>query len=153
MKTPKLAIAMNYIDDNLISEAIDYTPTPSKMKTACFHHAIVAACLCLVVLGIARITVGFLSDQNTNTPVYGVLAEVIGIQDNGLYKVRITGEDQNFAKDDIIILHFDFVSNDSEIKSLKTGDIIAITYSTYKSVGNIYEISHGQIEIVQSSSE
>lgn len=46
--TPKLAIAMNYINDNLISGAIDYVPTQKKAKATWFRHVIVAACLCLV---------------------------------------------------------------------------------------------------------
>lgn len=52
VKAPKLAIAMNYIDDDLISGAIDYKPVPQKTKMAWFRHAIVAACLCLVVVGV-----------------------------------------------------------------------------------------------------
>lgn len=52
VKAPKLAIAMNYIDDDLISGAIDYKPTPPKANISWFRHAIVAACLCLVVVGV-----------------------------------------------------------------------------------------------------
>lgn len=52
MNIPKLAIAMNYIDDDLISWAIEYTPTPKKAKTTWLRHAIVVACLCLVVVGV-----------------------------------------------------------------------------------------------------
>lgn len=33
MNTPKLAIAMNYIDENLISGAIDYKPVHCKNNT------------------------------------------------------------------------------------------------------------------------
>ena len=40
MNTPKLAIAMNYIDENLISGAIDYKPTiPSKKVTLFKKHS------------------------------------------------------------------------------------------------------------------
>ena len=52
VKAPKLAIAMNYIDDDLISGAIDYKPAPKKANISWFRHAIVAACLCLVVVGV-----------------------------------------------------------------------------------------------------
>lgn len=49
---PKLAIAMNYIDDDLISGAIDYKPTRRK-NIAYFrkHIVAVAACFCVIVAG------------------------------------------------------------------------------------------------------
>ena len=54
VNTPKLAIAMNYIDDNLISGAIDYMP--QRRTTKRIYHiwtrwAAVAACLCIVMIG------------------------------------------------------------------------------------------------------
>ena len=52
MKTPKLAIAMGYIDDDLVSGAIEYKPIPKKIKNTWFRHAIVAACLCLAFVGV-----------------------------------------------------------------------------------------------------
>ena len=54
MNTPKLAIAMNYIDENLISGAIDYKPTiPSKKVTLFKKHIVaVAACLCVIVMAV-----------------------------------------------------------------------------------------------------
>ena len=55
VNTPKLAIAMNYIDDDLISGAIDYRPAPKKANIIWFRHAIVAACLCLAVVGVFRV--------------------------------------------------------------------------------------------------
>ena len=55
VKTPKLAIAMNYIDDDLISGAIDYKPAPKKANIIWFRHAIIAACLCLAVVGVFRV--------------------------------------------------------------------------------------------------
>lgn len=38
MNTPKLAIAMNYIDENLISGAIDYKPVHCKNNTYFWKH-------------------------------------------------------------------------------------------------------------------
>lgn len=53
-KTPKLAIAMNYIRDDLISGAIDYKPQKKASKHI-YHSwsklAAVAACLCIVLIG------------------------------------------------------------------------------------------------------
>lgn len=52
--TPKLAIAMNYIDDDLISGAIDYKPpirTNKSIYQSWTKWAAVAACLCIVMIG------------------------------------------------------------------------------------------------------
>ena len=53
--TPKLAIAIGYIDDDLVTGAVEYMPAQSKSKIAWFRHAIVAACLCLAVVGVFRV--------------------------------------------------------------------------------------------------
>ena len=53
--TPKLAIAIGYIDDDLVTGAVAYMPAQSKTKIAWFRHAIVAACLCLAVVGVFRV--------------------------------------------------------------------------------------------------
>lgn len=52
MKTPKLVVAMGYIDDDLISGAIDYIP--AKRKTIIYYcKYVVAVAVCIaVVLGI-----------------------------------------------------------------------------------------------------
>ena len=55
VNTPKLAIAMNYIDDDLISGAMDYKPAPKKANIIWFRHAIVAVCLCFAVVGVFRV--------------------------------------------------------------------------------------------------
>ncbi|HHV97466.1 MAG TPA: hypothetical protein GXX37_13550 [Clostridiaceae bacterium] len=151
MKTPKLAIAMGYIDDDLVSGAVEYKP--SLVKLVWFRYVAAVACLCLVLLGAIKITISLFPKSNTNTPVYGVLGEVVAIKDDGRYDVRITGEDQNFAKGDIVTINYDYVSNESGNRALKTGDIIAITYSTYEKTGTTYQITPGQIDIVQTSSD
>lgn len=51
MNTPKLAIAMNYIDENLISGAIDYKPVHCKNNTYFWKHIAAAACFCIIVIG------------------------------------------------------------------------------------------------------
>ena len=57
MNTPKLAIAMNYIDENLISGAIDYKPVHRKNNTYFWKHIAAAACFCIIVIGAySRIT-------------------------------------------------------------------------------------------------
>ena len=49
--TPKLAIAIGYIDDDLVTGAVEYMPVPTKKNPFWFRYVIAAACLCLVVVG------------------------------------------------------------------------------------------------------
>lgn len=50
--TPKLAIAIGYIDDDLVTGAVEYMPAPSKKFTHLWKHFVaVAACLCVVITG------------------------------------------------------------------------------------------------------
>lgn len=52
-QTPKLAIAIGYIDDDLVTGAIEYMPMPRKKTTHIWKHFVaVAACLCLVVTSV-----------------------------------------------------------------------------------------------------
>lgn len=153
VNTPKLAIAMNYINDDLISGAIDYMPPKRESKFLWFRHAMVAACLCLMIFGASRLVIEFLPEADTNVPVQGgVLAEVVNILDDGRYEIKITGKDQNFANDDIVIINCDYI-NSEEVGTviLNKGDIIAVTYSEFEKEGSTYEITPGQIHVVQSS--
>lgn len=49
--TPKLAIAIGYIDDDLVTGAVEYMPAHKNNIIAWFRYTIVAACLCFVVIG------------------------------------------------------------------------------------------------------
>ena len=51
MNAPKLAIAMNYIDESLISGAIDYKPVHRKNNTYFWKYIAAAACFCVIVIG------------------------------------------------------------------------------------------------------
>lgn len=53
MNTPKLAIAMNYIDDSLISEAIDYKPDRRRKSSYLWKYIAAAAACMVLVLGIS----------------------------------------------------------------------------------------------------
>ena len=49
MSIPKMAKAMGYIDDDLVSGAVEYKRT--KKKNSWMKWGAMAACLCLVVVG------------------------------------------------------------------------------------------------------
>ena len=74
---------------------------------------------------------GATSSDNENelsgTTLYGLTAEVVEVLEDDQYEVKVTGEDQNFAKGDIVIINY-YASDGFEDNSLKIGDIIAITY-------------------------
>ncbi|MBQ8766184.1 MAG: hypothetical protein IJZ16_05210 [Clostridia bacterium] len=52
MKTPKLAVAVGYIDDDLVSGAIDYIPVQRKNIIHYWKYVVVAAACISVILGI-----------------------------------------------------------------------------------------------------
>lgn len=53
MNTPRIAKAMDYIDDDLVSGAVDYKR--AKKKNSWIKWGAVAACLCLVVVGALKL--------------------------------------------------------------------------------------------------
>lgn len=66
--TPKLAIAMNYIDDNFISDAIDYTPIPHKRIIYFWKPFVaIAVCLCVVISSVWFSQYPY-SDEGRNDP-------------------------------------------------------------------------------------
>ena len=91
-------------------------------------------------------------DSDSNTPVYGVLAEIIEISSDGKYQVKITGEDKNFIIGDIVTINCKNINDSSNAPMLKIGDIIAITYSRYEKTSFSYEITPGQIHLIQPAS-
>lgn len=51
--TPKLAIAIGYIDDDLVTGAVEYMPAPSKKFTHLWKHFVaVAAVLCIAIIAV-----------------------------------------------------------------------------------------------------
>ena len=104
-----------------------------------------AACLCLVIVGIMIYAGKSLRSSATQ---YGVTAEVVEVLEDGQYKVKVTGEDENFDIGDIVIINYAYTSDETERMPLKTGDVIAITYPTFEKTDTLFEITSGQIEIV-----
>lgn len=150
MNIPKLVIAMNYIDDDLICEAVMYRP--SYIRLVWLRYCVIAACLCTIIFGTIKISRNLSPNSDSNTPVYGVLAEIIEISSDGIYQVKITGEDKNFIIGDIVTINCKNINDSSNAPMLKIGDIIAITYSHYEKTSFSYEITPGQIHFIQPDS-
>ena len=92
MSIPKMAKAMGYIDDDLVSGAVEYKRT--KKKNGWLKWGAMAACLCLVVGLFAN---SFIKPSTTQVPLPGgILAEVTELIDNESCQVVVTGEDSNF---------------------------------------------------------
>lgn len=149
MKIPRIVDAMNYIDDDLVSWADEYTPT--KHKIVFWRYFGIAACLCLIVLGVFKVSID--SNPQPNSPVmeYEIFAEVVEVLDNGQYKVIVTGEDQNFINGSTVVLvpGFSYVTDNLEESYLKIGDRISVTYTDFDNTA--YEITPAQIGSVPNS--
>ena len=51
--TPKLAIAIGYIDNDLVTGAVEYMPAPSKKFTHIWKHFVAVAACMVIVFGIS----------------------------------------------------------------------------------------------------
>lgn len=114
MSIPRITKAMNYIDDDLISGAVEYKRT--KKKNSWMKWGAMAACLCLViVLGIGGFNLGGSNDSG----MYGefkedrepIVVTIKEIKDEGLVCVVDEPAIHKFiAKDyEVLILFNDYV--------------------------------------------
>ena len=94
MKTPRLALAMGYIADDLVSKAIEYNPAHKKVISP-FHNWIkwiaVAACLCIVVIGSMTI-VNYTSTSRGSMEIEKI--EISAVKESGTAFTK--NEIQNF---------------------------------------------------------
>ena len=150
MSIPRMAKAMAYIDDNLVSGAVNYKRT--KKKNSWLKWGAMAACLCLVVGLFAN---SFIKLSTTQVPLPGgILAEVTELIDNKSCEVVVTGEDSNFSNGDALTIHYNSIRDNSDKadKQLEVGDIIAVTYSDYEEINGTYSISVEYVDLVKPTS-
>ena len=83
MSIPKMANAMGYIDDDLVSGAVEYKRT--KKKNSWLKWGAMAACLCLVV-------VGAFGGVHSHTKQY-VISNNISVYHAGEYSDRLSSDD------------------------------------------------------------
>ena len=147
MSIPKMANAMGYIDDDLVSGAVEYKRT--KKKNSWIKWTAMAACLCLVV---GLFATSFIKPSPTQVPLPGgILAEVTEVIDNGSCKVVVTGKDDNFTYGDSLTIHYNSIQGNSDKadKQLEVSDIIAVTYSDYEETNGTYSISVEYVDLVE----
>lgn len=142
MKRKIISDAITNISSEYIEKAADYSVSRKKRKPILIKCAAMAACLCLVVAG----AITLFPEQQSNSPVSGVLAEVTEILNDNQFEAVITGEDGNFNKNDVVTVTYE--SNEKIVIAI--GDTVAITYSKFEKTGRGYKISAGQIEIVSA---
>ena len=150
MKTPKIVDAMNCIDDDLVSWAVEYRPVK---KTVWFRYVGIAALFGLIVLGIVK----FYSERERSTSSelkkYSILGEVLDNLENGQYAIKTIDEDQNFSNGIIVTLSssLHYVTDGLEECFLKKGDIVRITYAEFNMTEASYTIIPLKIDIIKSN--
>ena len=151
MKTPRIVDAMNYIDDDLVSWAVAYNPP--KNKAILWRYVGIAACLCLIVLGVIKASIDYNPQSIPTVTEYEIFAEVVDVLDNGQYKVIVTREDQNFANGSTVVLvpGYSYVSDNLKEGYLKIGDKISVTYTDFDNTA--CEITPAQIQVVNASAD
>ncbi len=86
------------------------------------------------------------TDQSTGGwALYGITAEVLELTEEGVCRVEVTGQDENFPEGTILLISYGGIrTNDSPSKAidepLQIGDTVSITYE-------VFEESEGQYTI------
>ena len=110
---PKMAVAVGYIDDGLIAEAIEYVPgNARKAFRTLARFVTVAACLCLAASSVFLMR-RIYSDEAHNPPVIG---------DEAKYKVE--SFDTNFTAEKINLFAY------SVVPPQEIGDTVSSRYPT-----------------------
>jgi len=151
MKIPRIVDAMNYMDDDLVSWADEYTPAKHKIKL--WRCVGFAACLCIIALGVLIVTINNNPKPDSSVTEFEMIAEVVEVLDSGQYKVIISGEDKNFAEGSTVVLvpSFSYATDNFNKGFLKNGDVISVTYTDFDKTA--YEITPTQIEVVKSADD
>ena len=151
MKIPRIVDAMNYMDDDLVSWAVEYIP--AKHKSKLWRCVGIAACLCIIALGVLIVTINNNPQPDSSVTEFEMIAEVVEVLDSGQYKVIISGEDKNFANGSTVVLvpSFNYATDNFNKGYLKNGDVISVTYTDFDKTA--YEITPTQIEVVKSADD
>lgn len=107
MNTPRLAVAMGHIDDDLVSGAIEYRPVPIQRRW--LRYAAVAACIMFVGTTVFRLSISFMGSQATDIYSVGDFIVLNNITDiPGEYNGGLLAEnlDLTFANEVSIKLYF-----------------------------------------------
>lgn len=129
MSIPKMAKAMGYIDDDLVSGAIEYKRT--KKKNTWVKWGAMAACLCLMVIG--ALTIENSLHHKSEDPLSGkFVGNVIEIVDSNQCIVEITAGDHNLPEGATAFVVYEKIVCNSEIYSnaLKEGDSVVVIYDS-----------------------
>ena len=151
MKIPRIVDAMNYMDDDLVAWAVEYIP--AKHKSKLWRCVGIAACLCIIALGVLIVTFNNNPQPDSSVTEYEMIAEVVEVLDSGQYKVIISGEDKNCAVGSTVVLisEIRYATDNFNKGFLKKGDVISVTYTYFDKTS--YEITPTQIEVVKSADD
>ena len=135
MSIPKMAKAMDNIDDDLISGAIEYENKRAK-KNNWLKWGAMAACLCLIVIG-AFVAPGLIGDQNVEQPLgQGFFnATVIEIENETVIVECIESMQGEISVGSKVQISTNTVSSEA-VPKLEVGDNIRVLYIGKTTEGN-----------------
>ena len=135
MSIPRIAKAMNNIDDDLISGAIEYENKRSK-KSNWLKWGAMAACLCLIVVG-AFVAPGLIGEQNMEQPLgQGFFnATVIAIEDETVTVECTESLQGEISVGSKVQISTNTVSSEA-VPKLEVGDNVRVLYIGKTTEGN-----------------
>ena len=136
MSIPRIAKAMNNIDDDLISGAIEYENKRST-KSNWLKWGAMAACLCLIVVG-AFVVPGLIGEQNVEQPLgQGFFdATVIAIEDETVTVECIENLQGEISIGSKVQISTDTISSEP-VPKLAVGDSVRVLYIGKATEGNM----------------
>ena len=134
MSIPKMAKAMGYIDDDLVSGAVEYKRT--KKKNSWLKWGAMAACLCLIVVG-AFVAPGLIGEQNVEQPLgQGFFnATVIAIEDETVTVECTESLQGEISVGSKVQISTNTVSSEA-VPKLEVGDNVRVLYIGKTTEGN-----------------
>jgi len=153
IQAPKLAIAINYIDDDLIEEAVNYIPSQSRRKSHLYIRFLsTAACLLFAFLVFFAIKS---NHQRVDDPLSGkFIGKIIEITDTTQCLAEITVADHNLAEGSNVYIQYEIIIYNSVPYNnpLKKDDSIVVVYDStqIKDTNDKKIITVPSIEIIDS---
>lgn len=108
MKMPKLVVAIGYIEDDLISGAIEYKSITIKQKL--MRYTVIAACVALICIVVSPFMLGFIGNNTTDIYRAGKSFVITNMEElPGEYDAKLLAENLDFTvlRDEHITLYYD----------------------------------------------
>ncbi len=129
-----------------------YTDIKVGDEIVVYHNGVVAETDPLEIQAVYAITLKTPAKRETNNDnniMFGIVGEVLEIYEDSQCKVEVTGSDENFNENEIVMVELTENTTSENYRNLMVGSRLAITYSVFEKTADSSKIIAGQIEYVE----